>query len=190
MITGGNVLSIREAPMPSAIIFEAELELLELLEYKPILSKGYTCMIHIHTYSDEVVIKDLMWTIEKDVNTGEEVKKDKPKFTRSFAKVLCRISSNNSSKPIPLEKAAEMPSLGRFTLRDEGKTIAVGKVIKYKPYKEVGKKEIQDPTKKLEALNVAASTQGDLVFNLETGQAEAQKPALDGIAEGDEEEND
>jgi peptide chain release factor subunit 3 len=38
-----------------------------------------------------------------------------------------------------LEKAAEMPSLGRFTLRDEGKTIAVGKVMKYKPYKEIGK---------------------------------------------------
>jgi len=27
--------------------------------------------------------------------------------------------------------------LGRFTLRDEGKTIAVGKVLKYKPAKEV-----------------------------------------------------
>ena len=147
MISGGNVLSIRESPMPSSLIFEAELELLELLEYKPILSKGYTCMIHIHTFSDEVVIKDLLWTIEKDVNTGEEVKKEKPKFTRSFAKLSCRISSN---KPIPLEKASEMPSLGRFTLRDEGKTIAVGKVMKYKPYKEVGKKEVQDPTKKLE----------------------------------------
>jgi hypothetical protein len=24
--------------------------------------------------------------------------------------------------------------MGRFTLRDEGKTIAVGKVLKYKPY--------------------------------------------------------
>jgi len=24
--------------------------------------------------------------------------------------------------------------MGRFTLRDEGKTIAVGKVMKYKPY--------------------------------------------------------
>jgi hypothetical protein len=26
-----------------------------------------------------------------------------------------------------------MPQLGRFTLRDEGRTIAVGKVLKYKP---------------------------------------------------------
>jgi len=30
-----------------------------------------------------------------------------------------------------------MPQLGRFTLRDEGRTIAVGKVLKYKPAKDV-----------------------------------------------------
>jgi len=57
MISAGNVLSARDAPMPSALIIEAELELLELLEYKPILSNGYTCMMHIHTFSDEVSVK-------------------------------------------------------------------------------------------------------------------------------------
>jgi peptide chain release factor subunit 3 len=71
MISSGNVLSVREIPMPSSLIFEAELELLELLEYKPILSKGYTCMIHIHTFSDEVVVKDILWALEKDAKTGE-----------------------------------------------------------------------------------------------------------------------
>ena len=156
MISGGNVLSARDAPMPSSLIFEAELDLLELLEYKPILSRGYTCMIHIHTFSDEVSIKDLLWSVEKDNNTGEEVKKEKPKFTRSHAKVLCRISSN---KPIPLEKAADMPSLGRFTLRDEGKTIAVGRVMKYKPYKTIGKaSEVQDLAKKLEETKVGGTS--------------------------------
>lgn len=29
-----------------------------------------------------------------------------------------------------------MPQLGRFTIRDEGRTIAVGKVLKYKPAKD------------------------------------------------------
>lgn len=55
--------------MPASILFEAEIDLLELLEYKPIMTKGYTCMIHIHTFSDEVTIKDLLWAIEKDPNT-------------------------------------------------------------------------------------------------------------------------
>jgi len=34
--------------------------------------------------------------------------------------------------------------MGRFTLRDEGKTIAVGKVLKYKPYNKgiVGAKKV------------------------------------------------
>lgn len=71
--------------MPSSVLFEAELDILELLEYKPILSKGYTCMIHIHTFAEEITIKDIVWAIEKDPNTGELTKKDKPKFTRSFA---------------------------------------------------------------------------------------------------------
>lgn len=133
-IGSGNVLSVRDNPMPSSQLFEAELDLLELVEYKPIMSKGYTCMIHIHTFADEVSIKDIVWAIEKDPNTKEITKKERPKFARSFAKLLCRMTSN---KPIPLEKASDMPSLGRFTLRDEGKTIAVGRVMKYKPYKDV-----------------------------------------------------
>ena len=68
--------------MPSSQLFEAELDLLELLEYKPILSKGYTCMMHIHTFADEVSIKDLVWSVEKDNNTKELVKKERPKFDR------------------------------------------------------------------------------------------------------------
>ena len=43
----------------------------------------------------------------------------------------CRITPKN---PIAMEKIEIIPQLGRFTLRDEGKTIAVGKVLKYKPY--------------------------------------------------------
>jgi hypothetical protein len=31
-----------------------------------------------------------------------------------------------------------MPQLGRFTIRDEGRTIAVGKVLRYKPAKDTG----------------------------------------------------
>jgi hypothetical protein len=37
--------------------------------------------------------------------------------------------------PIPLEKHEFLEQMGRFTLRDEGKTIAVGKVLRYKPVK-------------------------------------------------------
>lgn len=36
--------------------------------------------------------------------------------------------------PVPIEKFETIPQLGRFTLRDEGKTIAVGTVLRYKPF--------------------------------------------------------
>jgi len=81
-------------------------------------------------------------------------------------------------------------------MRDEGKTIAVGRVMKYIPYK-MTTKVVQDLSKKLEDTKVGGiigeqekSTAGDLVFNIETGKAEPVQPKLDGIAEGEEDEGD
>ena len=36
-------------------------------------------------------------------------------------------------RAICIEKYETLQSMGRFTLRDEGKTIAIGKILKYKP---------------------------------------------------------
>jgi peptide chain release factor subunit 3 len=60
------VLCNREAPVPISDLFEAEVELLELLDYKPIISKGYQCVIHIHTVDDEAVIKEISTSWEKN----------------------------------------------------------------------------------------------------------------------------
>jgi peptide chain release factor subunit 3 len=68
----GDVLCHRENMMPVTDIFEAEVEVLELLEYKPILSKGYNCIMHIHTYNDEITIKDIIKSEEID-EKGETV---------------------------------------------------------------------------------------------------------------------
>lgn len=64
-IQRGYVLCHRDSMMPVTEIFEAEMDILDLLEYKPIISKGYTCMMHIHTWNEEVVIKDLITSVEK-----------------------------------------------------------------------------------------------------------------------------
>ena len=117
--------------MPVTDLFEAEIDLLELLSYKPILSKGYTCMIHIHTVADEATIKDILVAYEKN-DRGDITEKTRPQFTKSFAKIICRVQTR---VPIPVEKHDFIPQMGRFTLRDEGKTIALGKVLKYKPAK-------------------------------------------------------
>ena len=82
--------------------------------------------------------------------------------------------------------------MGRFTLRDEGKTIAVGKVLKYKPYSKgvVGatiKKAASTSSNAGPAVTVnSTSAKADVVFNMDTGETSVAKPQLGQIAEGDE----
>ncbi len=49
------------------------------------------------------------------------------KFAKSAAIVIVRIEVE---KPICVELFDNVPQLGRFTLRDEGRTIAIGKIVK------------------------------------------------------------
>lgn len=76
-VNKGDVLCNRDTPMPVSELFEAEVEILELLDYKPILSKGYQCILHIHTSADEAVIKDIMVSYEKN-DRGDVTEKQKP----------------------------------------------------------------------------------------------------------------
>ena len=116
--------------MPVTELFEADVELFELLDYKPIVSKGYTCMMHCHTFADECVIKDIISCEEKNNTSGQMETKQAPKFVKSFTNCRVRITTRN---PIAIEKFETIPQLGRFTLRDEGRTIAAGRILKYKP---------------------------------------------------------
>jgi hypothetical protein len=83
--------------------------------------------------ADEATVKDILVAYEKN-EKGDVVEKQKPQFTKSFSRIICRIQTR---VPIPIEKHDQIPQMGRFTLRDEGKTIAVGKILKYKPVKVV-----------------------------------------------------
>jgi len=60
MINKGDIITGRFAPAPVTTLLEAEVEFFELLDYKPIVSKGYTCIMHCHTFGDECVIKDIV----------------------------------------------------------------------------------------------------------------------------------
>ncbi len=76
-VNKGDVLCGVDNLIPVADLFEAELEVLELLSYKPILSKGYQFILHIHTVADEAFIKDIMVSYEKN-DKGEITEKIKP----------------------------------------------------------------------------------------------------------------
>ena len=49
------------------------------------------------------------------------------RYVKSNSSVLCKFTL---SKAVCMETFSTLPQLGRFTLRDEGKTIAIGKVTK------------------------------------------------------------
>ena len=69
---------------------------------------------------------------EKEEGDGEEEKESvRPKWIKSWAKAYVKIRIDK--RPISLEKYDSIPQLGRFTLRFQGKSIALGTVDKYKP---------------------------------------------------------
>jgi len=73
--------------------------------------------------------------------------------------------------------------MGRFTLRDEGKTIGLGKILKYKPHKKGD--PLKEAPKNVESKKIVSGGEPvkDLVFNMETGETSEAKPKLDAIAE-------
>ena len=121
--------------------------------------------------------------------------------------------------PVPLEKHDFLPQMGRFTLRDEGRTIAVGKVLRYKPTKlnnaitvastassQVAKEENKDDKSGTTQINTSASemttkqleAEKDLVYDLDSGDMitkeeynkRSQQRDMEGIDEDDEEDDD
>jgi peptide chain release factor subunit 3 len=82
LVQRGDVICNRDTFMPVTDVFEAEIDILDLLEYKPILSKGYNCIMHIHTYSDEITIREIISSTETD-EKGEKITKHKPQFAKS-----------------------------------------------------------------------------------------------------------
>lgn len=125
--------------VPCTQLFEAEIEIFQLLSYKPILSKGYQFILHIHTVAEEAIIKEILTSYETNAK-GEVIEKQKPQFALSFMRIICRIETRI---PICIEKHETIEQMGRFTLRDEGMTLGSGKVLKYKPIKVA---TMPDPT--------------------------------------------
>jgi len=124
----GYVLSDRITPVPCVTKFECQLAIVELLPHTPIFSAGYKAVIHTHTAVEECTLIVLLSQLDK---TGKVVKK-KPGWVK--AQQVCK-AILEIAQPLPCELFADAPQLGRFTVRDEGKTIAIGKIISFGPKK-------------------------------------------------------
>jgi peptide chain release factor subunit 3 len=120
----GFVVCDVDKPCTPVSQFEAQVAVIDLLDHKPIFSPGYTAVLHAHTAVEDCTIKMLLGTI--DPKTGESDKK-RPKFVKKGGRVLARIEL---AQPVCLETFKQFAQLGRFALRDEGKTIALGKITR------------------------------------------------------------
>ena len=107
--------------------FVCQLALVELLEHRPIFSSGYSCMMHAHTVDSEVTVTEMI----SQVNVKNKGAPRKLHFAKQGAVIIVRISVPQS---ICVEVFEDMNQLGRFTLRDEGKSIAIGKIISLDGY--------------------------------------------------------
>ncbi|CAK9257792.1 unnamed protein product [Sphagnum jensenii] len=124
-ISPGFVLSSVRSPIPAVLEFDAQLQILELLDHKAIFTAGYKAVLHIHAVVEECEIMGLLHQI--DPKTKRPIRK-KILFVKSGAVVVVRLQVNEL---ICVEKFEDFPQLGRFTLRDEGKTVAIGKVVNF-----------------------------------------------------------
>lgn len=120
-VAPGFVLCDPSSPCKTGKIFDAQVA---ILEHKSIICAGYSAVCHMHTVAEEVTVKLLICTVDK--KTGER-SKVRPRFVKQEQIAIMRFEATGV---ICMEAFKDYPQLGRFTLRDEGKTIAIGKVLK------------------------------------------------------------
>ncbi|XP_048760954.1 eukaryotic peptide chain release factor GTP-binding subunit ERF3A-like isoform X2 [Ostrea edulis] len=121
-VSPGFVLCPSNSVCHTARTFDAQIV---ILEHKSIICAGYSAILHIHACAEEVTIKTLLCIIDR--KSGEKVQL-KPRFVKQDQAAIARIEVHGGM--ICLETFKDFPQMGRFTLRDEGKTIAIGKVLK------------------------------------------------------------
>lgn len=120
-ILTGFVLTSVEAPVHTVTQFEAQLV---ILDHKNIICAGYSAVMHVHTAAEEINLTALLHYFDK--KTGKKSRKP-PQFAKRGQKVIALIET---AAPVCVERFTDHPQLGRFTLRDEGRTIAIGKITR------------------------------------------------------------
>jgi peptide chain release factor subunit 3 len=120
----GFVLCSLKRPVHCVSQFEAQIRLLEL---KSILSAGFNCVLHVHSATEEVTFSALLHKLEPKTNRKS---KKAPGFAKQGMNIIARLQITGGAGSVCVERFEDYPQLGRFTLRDQGQTIAIGKITK------------------------------------------------------------
>jgi len=120
-VTPGFVLCDPTNPIKSCKVFDAQVV---VLDYGSIIAPGKQFVLHLQAITEEVTLKALICLVDK--KTGEK-SKTRPRFIKQDQIAIVRFTAEDV---ICMETFKDHSQLGRFTLRDEGKTVAIGKVLK------------------------------------------------------------
>ncbi|MFP3224598.1 MAG: translation elongation factor EF-1 subunit alpha [Nitrososphaeria archaeon] len=113
----GMVVGHPDSPPTVAKEFIAQI----FVVYHPTaIAAGYTPVLHAHTVQQATTIVEIIQKI--DPRTGQVVE-DHPKSIKTGDAALVRLKP---LQPICIEVYKDFPELGRFALRDSGRTIAAG----------------------------------------------------------------
>jgi len=99
----------------------------EMPDNTRIMTAGFQAMFHAHTCEEECSISKIFET----TNAKGHIVKG-ARFASVGMTCICMIEL---AQTVPVETYGDYPFLGRFTLRTEGKTIAIGKIQKLPPKK-------------------------------------------------------
>ena len=124
-VNRGNILCSNDDLCLTFNVFEAEMLVLELPN-NLIIAEGFNCVLHYHTFIEECQI-----TPKVEINKKTKAE-NKVKFVRSQSLIKAYVKTKNV---LCGEKYEKFNNLGRFSMRYEGSTIAIGKILKVKPYK-------------------------------------------------------
>ncbi len=119
-LTKGDVVGLASNPPTVAKEFLAQIV---VLQHPTAIAAGYTPVFHIHTLQQSCTIIELVKKL--DPRTGG-VLEENPKFLKAGDAAIVKIKP---LKPMCVESYKEYPPLGRFAIRDMGKTVAAGVII-------------------------------------------------------------
>ncbi|KAL5317597.1 hypothetical protein ACEPPN_014693 [Leptodophora sp. 'Broadleaf-Isolate-01'] len=123
-IMPGFVMCSLKRPVHCVKAFEAQIRVLDL---KSILSAGFNCVLHVHSAIEEVTFAALLHSLQK--GTGRRSKKP-PTHAKKGDSIIARLEVIGGAGSVCVERFEDYAQLGRFTLRDQGQTIAIGKITR------------------------------------------------------------
>jgi len=117
-----------DPPCRSVSKLIVQIMIMDLPEQAKILTAGFQAVFHAHCAEEEATVTKIFETTDRK---GKTIKG--AAFANVGMTVICMI---DLERTVPCETFEDYPFLGRFTLRTEGKTCAIGIIKKLPPKKE------------------------------------------------------